>query len=101
MTTKEILLLIAKQSGINAVEVEIVFKAMVSNIAAAVEQGDRVIIRDFGTFTAKRRKSKAGRNIKAGKALIIPERTKPHFKPAALFTEKVNKAAANRKATAL
>ena len=48
-----------------------------------------VFLRGFGTFKAKKRAEKTGRNIKKNTTIIIPAHYIPAFKPAKTFVQKV------------
>ena len=50
---------------------------------------EAVYLRGFGTFKAKKRAEKTGRNIKKNTTIIIPEHHMPAFKPSKTFVEKV------------
>lgn len=64
---------------------ETFFKEVKDSIA----EGENVYVRGFGSFIAKKRAKKVGRNIKANKAIEIPEHFIPAFKPAKIFVDKV------------
>jgi len=46
--------------------IEKAVNAMLDEIVAAMTRGDRVELRDFGTFVVKVRKARVGRNPKTG-----------------------------------
>ena len=48
-----------------------------------------MFLRGFGTFLAKERKEKTGRNILKNTTIIIPAHHIPSFKPAKVFKEEV------------
>jgi len=49
-------------------------------IKAAVEEGEKVMIRDFGTFSMKDRAARTARNPKTGEAVQVPAKTVLVFK---------------------
>jgi len=55
----------------------------------ALEKGDNVYLRGFGSFIIKNRKQKTGRNISKKVSIIIPAHNIPAFKPAKTFVESV------------
>jgi DNA-binding protein HU-beta len=75
---------ISEKTGVAKVDV-LVFK----EIKSAMENGENVYIRGFGSFVIKKRAKKVGRNIKKGKSIEIPEHFIPSFKPAKIFTDAV------------
>ena len=58
-------------------------------IVDALEQGERVEIRNFGVFDSKVRKAKKGRNPKTGQEFPVPERKVVTFKAGLDMKEKV------------
>ena len=74
-------------------------------IAAALARGDRVELRGFGAFSAKRRDARTGRNPRTGAAVPVAGKAVPYFKPGKELRERINggsggPAAAGRKAPA-
>lgn len=57
-------------------------KATFSAINQLCANGERVIIRDFGTFQMKQRKARTGRNPKSGEPIEIAAKSVLTFKPA-------------------
>jgi len=66
--------------------------ALVGTIAKNIKQKDGVKILGFGTFTTAKRKARTGRNPQTGKAIKIPARSVPVFRPGAQLKEHVRKA---------
>ncbi|MEM7661633.1 MAG: HU family DNA-binding protein [Pseudomonadota bacterium] len=56
--------------------------AVFDAIAASVKKRDKVAIAGFGTFEAKTRGAREGRNPATGEKIQIPEKTSAAFKPA-------------------
>jgi DNA-binding protein HU-beta len=65
--------------------------ALLESIIEAVAAGDKVTIVGFGTFDARDRKARNGRNPKTGETMTIPATTVPCFSPGKDFREAVNK----------
>ena len=61
-------------------EVERTVNTIFDEIAAALARGDRVELRDFGTFNVKKRRAREGRNPRTGKSVAVPENFKAFFK---------------------
>ncbi len=51
-----------------------------NSMAEALERGDRVEIRGFGSFISKRYGAYEGRNPKTGARILVPEKRLPFFK---------------------
>ena len=60
-----------------------------TSIIDAMESGENVYLRGFGSFVIKKRAEKTGRNISKNTTIIIPEHFVPTFKPAKTFVEVV------------
>lgn len=56
--------------------------AVFEAIAGAVKGRNKVAIAGFGTFEAKTRNAREGRNPATGETIQIPEKTVASFKPA-------------------
>ncbi len=51
-----------------------------TNMADALQRGDRVEIRGFGSFVSKLYGAYEGRNPKTGARILVPEKRLPFFK---------------------
>jgi integration host factor subunit beta len=58
-----------------------VVDAILDQIVSALAQGDRVELRGFGSFSAKLRGGRVGRNPKTGATLHVPEKIISVFRP--------------------
>ena len=58
-------------------------------IAEAVENGETVTLRGFGSFKPVKRKTKTARNISTGQTIILPPTVLPKFTPAQEFCQRV------------
>lgn len=81
MTKADIAQQLAQSTGLSQVDTAAVIEGFIEAIAQALEAGDRVEIRGFGTFKVVERAPRTGRNPKAGAAIAIPRRKIPTFKP--------------------
>ncbi|MFQ5559991.1 MAG: HU family DNA-binding protein [Nitrospinota bacterium] len=50
------------------------------NIISALENGDKVELRGFGSFRVRHRASRDGRNPKTGEKVLVPPKKVPFFK---------------------
>jgi integration host factor subunit beta len=66
--------------------VNTIFEAM----SAALQQGDRIEIRGFGSFVVRTRPQRSARNPRTGAAVRISERRVPFFKVGKELRERVN-----------
>ena len=58
-----------------------VVEGFLASVISAMQRGERIEIRGFGTFKVVTRASRTGRNPKTSEVVKIPERPVPVFKP--------------------
>jgi len=66
--------------------VEIVFDSIIS----ALQTGDKIEIRGFGSFRTRERRGRIGRNPKTGEKVEVPAKRIPFFKPSKELKDYVN-----------
>ena len=71
---------IAEQTGLSKKEANAAVDAFAAAICDALSNGDSVGLIGFGTFEAKDRPARTGRNPQTGEPLEIPAKTVPVFK---------------------
>src|SRR3954470_3766338 len=91
MTKAEIVAEIAEKTGIEKIAVQETVENFMKVIRNAMNKGENVYLRGFGSFVVKKRAQKTGRNISKNTTIVIPAHYVPAFKPAKTFTEKVKK----------
>jgi len=91
MIRRELIQRIAKETGLSTSVVESVVSQFTIQVKEEVSKDGEVIIRGFGSFSAKTRAKTVGRNITANKTIVIPARKIPHFKPYNGFKNSVKK----------
>jgi len=67
-----------------------VLTAAIDSIMEAVSEGDKVTLVGFGSFEARARKEREGRNPKTNEKMIIPATKVPAFSAGKLFKDKVS-----------
>lgn len=72
---------LARQTGMTKVSSEFVCDAVFRIISDALVSGEKVQITGFGTFEARERAPRIGRNPRANTPVNIPARKVPFFKP--------------------
>lgn len=81
MNKAELIAAVAEQAGITKTQAGKAIEAITDNIAAAMHKGESVTLAGFGTFHAKDRAARTGRNPQTGESVEIPARRIPSFKP--------------------
>ncbi len=89
MNKSELVDAIAEKASITKKDADSVLSAAVDAIIEAVAAGDKVTLVGFGTFEARQRQEREGRNPSTGKPIKIPATTVPAFSAGKLFKEKV------------
>ena len=89
MTKAEIVSKISEKTGIEKTTALSVVESFMIEIKDSIKKDESVFLRGFGTFLAKERKEKTGRNISKNTTIIILAHHIPSFKPAKVFKEEV------------
>ena len=89
MTKAELVSKIAEKTGVEKLTTLAVVESMMQEIKSSIEDNESVFLRGFGTFKAKKRAEKTGRNIKKNTTIIIPAHHIPAFKPAKVFVQRI------------
>ena len=89
MTKAEVVSKISSKTGVEKITTLAIVESFMNEVMNAVSENESVFLRGFGTFKAKKRAQKTGRNIKKNTTIIIPEHHIPSFKPAKVFTQVV------------
>ena len=89
MTKADIVAEIAEKTGLEKVDVQTTVEAFMQEVKTALEAGENVYLRGFGSFIIKERAEKTGRNISKNTTIIIPAHNIPSFKPAKVFMDGV------------
>ena len=92
MTKSELILRLAEANPhLYQRDIERIVSTIFDQLAAAMARGDRVELRGFGAFSAKRRAKRAGRNPRTGVAVQVPEKLVPYFKAGKGLRARINK----------
>ena len=85
MTKKELVLAVAKETGVTQVEVKQVIQRTLHHIIESLKQGKTIELRNFGVFKVRQRAPRRGRNPKTGQEVPVPSRRAVVFKPGLLM----------------
>jgi integration host factor subunit beta len=69
---------------------EVVVETVFESIIQALQTGDKIEIRGFGSFRTRERRGRTGRNPKTGAKVNVPAKKIPFFKPSKELKDFVN-----------
>ncbi len=90
MNRKELAEAVAQQAGLAGAQADAAVGAVVDCVIAAVAKGEKVTVPGFGTFEARHRAARKGRNPQTGEVIDIDASDAPAFKPATAFKRAVS-----------
>ena len=90
MNRNELVDAVAKATELSRSDVDKAVTAALTAIITATAAGEKVVLAGFGTFEARDRAAREGRNPQTGESLQIAASRAAGFKPAAAFKEKLN-----------
>jgi len=76
-------------------DVELAVKGLLERMSEALERGERIEVRGFGSFSLHHRPARVGRNPKTGESVTVPDKYVPHFKPGKEMRERVDRTTQN------
>jgi integration host factor subunit beta len=91
MTKAELIEEVSKVSDLTRKHSEVIVEAVFVSIIDALQSGDKIELRGFGSFKLRQRRSRSGRNPKTGAGVVVPAKSVPHFKPGKELRELINK----------
>src|SRR5215470_6961266 len=71
-------------------ESETIVETIFESIIDALQKGDKIEIRGFGSFRTRQRRGRMGRNPKTGEKVEVPAKKIPFFKPSKELKDFVN-----------
>ena len=80
MTKSELIEAVALRSNMTKSRAELVVNCVFDAMTSALERGEGIEIRGYGSFTVRRYEAYEGRNPRTGKAVSVPEKRLPFFK---------------------
>jgi len=90
MTKAELVDEIARKASLTRKHSEVIVDAVFSSIIEALQTGDKIELRGFGSFRVRHRASRTGRNPKTGEGVLVPAKKVPYFKPGKELRELIN-----------
>jgi integration host factor subunit beta len=80
MTKADLINIVAKRLDITQVQSGIIVEAALKSVVSALQNGQEVEIRGFGSFRFRNRAPRKGRNPKTGEKVDVPPKKIPYFK---------------------
>jgi integration host factor subunit beta len=81
---------VVKNTELPRNESEIIVETIFLGIIGALQNGDKIEIRGFGSFRTRQRRGRIGRNPKTGEKVEVPPKRIPFFKPSKELKDFVN-----------
>ena len=94
MTKADLVEEVAKVTDLPRKESEVVVETIFEHIIKALQTGDKIEIRGFGSFRTRQRQGRIGRKPKTGARVEVPPKRIPFFKPSKELKDFVNTAGA-------
>ena len=91
MNKTELIAIAAENAGLTKKDTERVLNAAIDAITLALVKGEKVQLSGFGTFEAKDREARVGRNPHTKEAIEIPATKVPSFKASKALKDTVAK----------
>ena len=90
MTKQELVEFIANKANLTKADALRALDAMTDGIVEGLKKEGKVALVGFGTFEARKRNARTGKNPQSGEAIEIPAATVPAFKAGKAFKDMVN-----------
>ena len=90
MTKAELVQFIAETADLTKADATRALDAMVEGVTKGLKEEGKVTLVGFGTFTAKKREAREGRNPQTGETVKIAARVVPRFKARNKLKESLN-----------
>lgn len=90
MTKADLVDEIARNSDFTRKDAEVIVQTVLDSIVEALQDGDKIELRGFGTFRLRERRARRGRNPKTGEVVDVPAKKVPHFKPGKDLKDLIN-----------
>ena len=80
MNKTELVMAMAEKAGLTKKDAEKALAAFTDVVAETLKKGDKIALVGFGTFEARQRAARTGKNPQTGAEVKIPATTGPAFK---------------------
>jgi nucleoid DNA-binding protein len=93
VTKNDIVVSIAKATGLRQIDVKRIAQMALDGIIDALVDDGRIELRNFGIFEVKTRRGRKARNPRTGEEVMVPAKRVVTFKPGKLMEERVSREA--------
>jgi integration host factor subunit beta len=90
MTKADLVEEVAQLGDLTRRDGEVIVDTIFESVIHALQSGDKIEIRGFGSFRIRQRKPRTGRNPKTGAKVDVPAKRVPYFKPSKELRDLVN-----------
>jgi integration host factor subunit beta len=90
VTKAELVEEVSRVSDLTKKHSEVIVDTVFQSIVTALQRGEKIELRGFGSFRLRQRESRKGRNPKTGDSVSVPEKRVPFFKVGKRLRELVN-----------
>ena len=90
MNKSELIEALSKKEGLTEKKAIEVINLLFKGFTEELQNGGRIEIRGFGSFSVNYRPPRMGRNPRSGESVAIPEKQVPHFKPGKALRQAVD-----------
>ncbi len=91
MNKQDLILQVANKLQITQKKADDMLSTTLESIMKSLSKGDKVTLVGFGTFQARKRKERKGRNPKTGQEIQIPASVVPKFSAGKQFKSSVSR----------
>ncbi len=90
MTKADLVADVAKTNGLTRIDAEVVVQTVLDSIVEALNSGEKVELRGFGSFRHRERNPRQGRNPKTGEVVQVAAKRVSYFRPGKELKELIN-----------
>ena len=94
MNRGDLIKAVSTVEGMTPKEPEVIVETILECMVKALQAGNKIEIRGFGSFRTRQRQPRIGRNPKTGARVEVPAKKIPYFKPSKELKDVVNNSAA-------
>ena len=90
MKKSDLVEVISQKNNLPKAQTQQVVEDILEQISAALQKGEKIDLRGFGTFSVRESAARTGRNPQTGDPIQIPARKMPGFKPGKELKDRCN-----------